>query len=357
MSVLAFGIFFTIFSLVLALINFAVLKGILLAVGLKFPVLFIGVTAIILSLCFVGATLLSRAYSGVIVKCFYMTAAYWVGFSLMAIFIFPFSCLAALLFKEYKQTLFIAGFTLALLAAVYAAIHALDRKVKETMIPFKANLTLVQISDVHFGVVNGPKYLVELVKKINGLNPDAVLFTGDLVDGTTHLEKETLLPLKALKAPAYFVSGNHDYFDGVERVYKAVEEAGVFVLDNKSVEVKGVQIGGINYSIQKTHLREALSSLKWKNEKPRILMYHEPKDIQDAEASGVDLMLSGHTHGGQIIPFNFLVRIPFKYMKGLYKTGNMQLFVSTGCGTWGPKMRLGTDSEINLLRLKKQQKS
>ena len=86
-------------------------------------------------------------------------------------------------------------------------------------------------------------------------------------------------------------------------------------------------------------------------------MYHEPKDIQDAEASGVDLMLSGHTHGGQIIPFNFLVRIPFKYMKGLYKTGNMQLFVSTGCGTWGPKMRLGTDSEINLLRLKKQQKS
>ncbi|OGF47126.1 MAG: hypothetical protein A2452_00405 [Candidatus Firestonebacteria bacterium RIFOXYC2_FULL_39_67] len=151
----------------------------------------------------------------------------------------------------------------------------------------------------------------------------------------------TLLPLKQLKAPAYFVSGNHDFIDGLEIVYRAVEESGVTVLDNKSIELKGVQLGGLSFAFNKVNLKKELLS-------------HEPKGIKEIEAAGIDLMLSGHTHGGQIIPFNFLVRLPYGYMYGLYKIGTLTLFVSSGCGTWGPKMRLGTDSEISLILLRQK---
>ena len=352
MSVLAFGIFFTTFSFVLALINFAVLKGILIALGVKLSLPAISIAALLLSLSFISTTLLSRSFGGGLVRVLYMAASYWVGFALMCGFVFLVLYLPGKFLPEYRRVLYLAGLGVAFLSALYAGIHALERKVKETTIPFKTNLTLLQVSDVHFGVVNGPKYMVELVKEINGLKPDAVLFTGDLVDGTTHIEKETLSPLKGLKVPAYFVSGNHDMFDGLDRVYKAVEDSGVIILDGKVVELKGVQLGGVGYSFDKDYLKKSLRTLKWEQGKPKILLYHEPRGMDDIKASGIDLVLSGHTHGGQIIPFNFLVSLPYGYMKGLYNIGGMQLFVSTGCGTWGPKMRIGTDSEINVLRLK-----
>ncbi|OGF49454.1 MAG: hypothetical protein A2231_12235, partial [Candidatus Firestonebacteria bacterium RIFOXYA2_FULL_40_8] len=299
---------------------------------------------------------IARYYSGSAVTLFYMIISYWVGFALMCGFVFLFLLLPAAIWPGAKNLVFITGTCLALIASVYATVHALERKIKETIIPFRENLTLVQVSDVHYGVVNASKYLAELAQEINGLNPDAVFFTGDIVDGTTHLEKGSLLPLKQLKAPAYFVSGNHDFIDGLEEVYQAVEEAGITVLDNKTVEIKGSQIGGLSFTFKKVNLKEGLTALNFKNDRPKILLYHEPRGVKEIESAGVDLLLCGHTHGGQIIPFNILVRVLYPYMAGLYKIGNMQLFVSTGCGTWGPKMRLGTDSEINLLKLRKTEK-
>jgi len=353
LPVLGFSVFFTIFSLVLALINFAVLKGMAFALELKLPLPVFILAAALLSLLFISSTLLSRSFGGSFIRIFYMAASYWVGFALMCGFVFLIILLPGMLLPEYKRLFYFAGFCLAFLSALYAGVHALDRKVKETIIPFKTDLSLLQVSDVHFGVVNGPKYMIELVNEINGIKPDAVLFTGDLVDGTTHIEKDTLAPLKDLKVPAYFVSGNHDVFDGLNRVYQAVAEAGVTILDGRVVEIKGVQLGGAGYSFKKEALKETLQSLKWKDGKPKILLYHEPKGMEEIRAAGIDLVLSGHTHGGQIIPFNFLVAIPYSYMKGLYNINGLQLFVSTGCGTWGPKMRIGTDSEINFLKLKK----
>ena len=353
MSPLVFTLFFSVFTVCFALINFGVLKGLVIAFGLKLPVPYLILISVLMGVLFLGATVLARYYSGSFVRLFYIVVSHWVGFALICGFIFFLLILPGKLLPEYKKIIFLAGTGIALLASIYATVHALERRVKETVIPFKEKLTLVQVSDVHFGVVNGVDYLADLVKEINALNPDAVLFTGDLVDGTTHIDKEMLLPLKQLKSPAYFVSGNHDFIDGLETVYQAVEEAGITILDNKCVELKGVQLGGLSFAFYNPGLKESLDSIKFKKDKPVILMYHEPKGTAEIEAAGVDLMLSGHTHGGQIIPFNFLVRLPYRYMAGLYKIGNLQLFVSTGCGTWGPKMRLGTDSEINLLKLEK----
>ena len=206
----------------------------------------------------------------------------------------------------------------------------------------------------HAGPDPRRRHLEQLVEKTNALNPDLVLITGDLVDPQGNLTSDSLTPLNALTAPAYFVTGNHERYVGLDKVMSLLEKTSVIMLRNEVVLFDSLQLIGIDDSDNPDQVRRNLSGLELNPDMYTILLYHQPEGFKDAEAAGVDLMLSGHTHNGQIWPFNRVVRLRFKYVKGLHKIGNMKLYVSTGSGTWGPPMRLGSRNLITLIKLVKK---
>ena len=124
------------------------------------------------------------------------------------------------------------------------------------------------------------------------------------------------------------------------------------ILRNELVVFNQIQVIGVEYSFEHDHLKNTLKRLKINYDTPSILLYHIPKGLKEANEVGIDLQLSGHTHNGQIMPFNFLVKLMFPYINGLYEYKGTKLYVSPGTGTWGPPMRIGSNCEITLIKLK-----
>ncbi len=161
-------------------------------------------------------------------------------------------------------------------------------------------------------------------------------------------------PFNKLRAEIYFVNGNHETYEGINKVNELFNKSKITVLDNKVVPFDGIQFVGVTYSETKNHLKTILSKLKLNESKPAILLYHAPDELKIAEKEGIDLQLSGHTHAGQIAPFNLITMLRYPRYRGLYNIGKMKLYVSPGTGTWGPYMRLGSKNEITLLKLTKK---
>jgi predicted MPP superfamily phosphohydrolase len=206
-------------------------------------------------------------------------------------------------------------------------------------------LRAVQLSDIHIGSVHNSNYLQSIVEKTNALNPDVVFITGDLVDGSAPMHAGMFDELKGLKAPAYMILGNHETYEGVPEFLEIVKTTGIPVLRDEAVEFKGVQIVGLDFKDERGNAsRQYLKTVDYS--KPTIVLHHIPVGVDEMK-SGV--MLSGHTHNGQIIPWNLFVRMAFKHVHGLYKTGDAYIYVSPGTGTWGPPMRLGSWNQITLL--------
>jgi uncharacterized protein len=235
-------------------------------------------------------------------------------------------------------------------------LEKVDVKIKNLEKPY----SLVQLSDIHIGGLINQKFIANLVKKVNSLKPDLVVITGDLVDTQLHYAKKALDELTNLQSKygTFFIVGNHEYFHGVDSIIKHVSSLGIKVLENENVyigeEDKGFNLAGV-YDIMgyrakayEPDLNKALDGILINN--PTILLAHQPKFIK--EVKDVDLVLSGHTHGGQIAPFNLLVRLQQPYIKGLHQHNeNTQIYVNKGTGFWGPPMRLGASSEITYLTL------
>lgn len=139
----------------------------------------------------------------------------------------------------------------------------------------------------------------------------------------------------------------------MSEVLPIIKNTGVNIIDNEVVDFQGIQIVGVSYHMVPEHLEQELSKLNLDKNKPTVLMYHEPRDSEVANKFGVDLMLSGHTHNGQLFPFNLFVLMVYPKIYGVYDIGDMILRVSSGTGTWGPPMRLGSNNEITFLDLKK----
>jgi hypothetical protein len=217
----------------------------------------------------------------------------------------------------------------------------------------KTPLKIVQLSDIHVGTINNFSYLEKIVEKVNAENPDLVFITGDLFDGSAPIIPETLKPLDDLSAKTFFSTGNHEAYEGIEKVRITLANSSVTLLENSLFIQDGIQIIGANDpSIQpKKSLQKILEVLPIDRGVPTILMYHQPKDWVVAQKFGIDLQLSGHTHNGQIFPFNLLVKIPFPNIKGLYTKDNVYLYTSPGTGTWGPPLRFGSRSEITVFHL------
>ena len=217
-------------------------------------------------------------------------------------------------------------------------------------------LTVLVISDTHLGTLLGKRWMSRLVRRLDPLHPDLVLIVGDLVDGNVD-HVQTLLPvLKQLQASlgAWAVTGNHEYYAGAER---CVASAGYTVLRDRWAEVTpGLVVAGVDdltarrqFGLPDHPLDKALDKLPPGGV---ILLSHTPWEVEHAAAGGAGLMLSGHTHNGQLWPFNYLVRLRYPFVSGRYQIGRMTLLVGQGTGTWGPRMRLWGPGEILSLKLR-----
>ena len=219
-------------------------------------------------------------------------------------------------------------------------------------------LTVLQVSDVHYGMLVENGRLSEMVARINELRPDIVVITGDLVDeSVSHMERmaEPLSKLKS-RLGVFAITGNHEYYAGVDRVVAIMEGVGIRVLRNQVAVLPGIQLLGIDdptgarrVGAPVPDFNRLVSTLDPR--KPSILLYHHPQNFEKAAGAGVGLQLSGHTHGSQVLPLRPISHILFPHLRGLYSQGNSYMYVSRGVGTGGPPMRLGSPPELVFIRL------
>jgi hypothetical protein len=238
----------------------------------------------------------------------------------------------------------------ASLASIYAGIHASQLRIVTHKIPAPVDLRLVQISDLHLGSVSAG-YAQKVVSAINALNPDAVLITGDILDTATEISTDGLRPFKQLKAPIFCVTGNHETYAPLEEAVAAMRSAGFCVLRGDTVDFKGIRLIGFDDDQSPSALKTLLAGTKIDRSAFNVLLFHRPNGFPDAAQAGIDLMLAGHTHGGQLFPFTVFIAYRYPYPYGLYHLGKSTLYTTQGVGTWGPRMRLGTTPEIVVLDL------
>lgn len=214
-------------------------------------------------------------------------------------------------------------------------------------------ISIAHLSDVHFGSVRHREIIDDVSEKLNELDCDLAIISGDLADGSCVVEIDDFMAFSEVKMPIVFTPGNHDYYMGIDDVITACKNAGVTVLDNESIEIEGVNICGLSYRHSDRGFPEFDSSVI-KPDLVNIINYHVPYYWDEFSKLGFDVQLSGHTHGGQFYPAVWFAELMFKYNRGLFKNDlGRYLHVTTGVGSMDVPMRWGTNSEISILRLKK----
>ncbi len=292
-----------------------------------------------LSVSFVAASLLAFRYTNALVRAFYRAAAVWLGLVSFLIFaavsswiIFGVAQLSGLYMNFHRSVEWL--FAAAVLAGLYGVLNASWTRITRTTVRL-ANLPAAWrgrraalISDVHLGHVRNGSFLRRMIAKVLKEGPDAILHG------------------------VYCVAGNHEQFGDDSKYLHAVAAAGVRVLNNEKVEVDGLQIIGVPYrsATRDSHLASALHGIGVDRDRASILLTHAPDHPEIAEAAGVSLQLSGHTHLGQFVPWSWMARRIYRqFVYGLSRIGKMQVFTSSGAGTWGPPLRLGSNPEIVML--------
>jgi len=325
----------------------------------------LSIVTAILSISFVAASVLAFSYTGAPVRAFYKAAAIWMGFLSFLLLAAPLAWISLgigsafgipLNFHHLVQWLFAVAMVLGIFGVFNAGWTRITRaRVKLENLPdaWRGRKAAV-ISDVHLGHVRHRNFLERLVAKILREEPDAVFILGDLFDGTAIDAREATKPLTQLTAPhgVYFVAGNHEQFGDDSKYLNAVSATGVRVLKNEKVNLDGLQVVGVPYRDASMNggLAAALRHVSIDKDRASILLVHAPDDPHTAEAHGFSLQLSGHTHLGQFIPWSWMARRIYRqFVYGLSRIGKMQVFTSSGAGTWGPPLRLGSNPEIVML--------
>lgn len=221
----------------------------------------------------------------------------------------------------------------------------------------RKTLNIVMASDIHLSSIIGRSRIDHLVEKINSLSPDVVLLPGDILDGDLNpvIDQNLGESLRRIKAPlgVYAVTGNHEFYGGIERACEYITEHGVKMLRDTMVFLDSsfYIVGREDREVRK---RKTLSELMENADKkfPVILMDHQPFHLEEAEANGIDLQLSGHTHHGQMWPNNYITDMVYELDYGYLVKGSTHIYVSSGVGTWGPPIRIAADPEIVNVRMR-----
>ena len=321
---------------------------------LTWSLLFLGVS-------FFVSTFLSHVADNVFTRGYYLASGFWVGFlinlllffALIWIFSWP---------ESFKHILpsqnILAGIAIfaAIVYSIYGVWNAFSPKIINIDVAID-NLPkqwigkkIVQISDVHLGHVYREDYLNNVVEKINKLDPEVVVITGDLFDGTDGNIDSFLSILDKIKAPVFFATGNHETYLGLDKVYSAIAKTKIMPLRDKLENINGLQFIGIDYPLRGNDrdISKIIPEMNgWNEFAPSVLLIHEPLQIENAKKIGISLQLSGHTHRGQLFPFNFITALIFGgYDHGFKREGSFAIYTSSGLGGWGPPMRTENHSEI-----------
>src|ERR1700674_641292 len=316
----------------------------------------------VLSVSFLAATLLAFRYSNPAVRTLYRIAAVWLGIVSFLFFaaglswvVFGATWLAGvdLSFHKIVEVLYAA----AVLSGITGVLNAGWTRIRRIAVRLE-NLpeswrgrTAALISDLHLGHVRNGGFLRRIVAKVMRESPDAVFLAGDLYDGTAIDAAKAAEPLRGLRAPhgTYFVAGNHEQFGDDSRYLEAISNAGVRVLHNEKVEADQLQIVGVpyNHATQDEHFQKVLRQIGVDRHRASILLTHAPDRPHIAEQEGISLQVSGHTHVGQFFPWTLMARRIYRqFVYGLSRIGKMLVYTSSGAGTWGPPLRLGSSPEI-----------
>lgn len=341
-SVMRAGAFALMFAIVVS-VNYYVFDRTAGLLGLGFRWLSIGYALSLAALLLVGflvRTSSGRGTKGLFVA---VTTAYGLEFAtLFALLVLePLDLIFSL--PNQEAGVAIVSFVFAL--AIVSAVNAQLLYVRTIRLPFVRRLRVVQISDIHIGVVHGKRYLAGLVRRVNALKPDLVLITGDIISGAMDPSRTGLDGLAGLEAPAYLAPGNHEFYEGMEGMRAAIPR-NVRMLNDEEVDMGRYSIFGLDFLGDQgvSGARE----LDRNFQKPVIMMAHVPQFLDLPEGS---IILSGHYHAGQVFPFNFLGYLFVKNFRGFHRRGGVTLYVSPGTATWGPPMRFGSRNEITLLEL------
>ena len=386
---LTFAIFFTFALLILGGIHFYFYFRLVVMPNLPVPWRTVAkVVFIALPLSFPISFLVGRVLDVSFARCLLYPIYIWLGVMLMLFFallaielIHGIAWLGARLaghkhlVEDPGRRLFlarvIAGTAAAtvLTAAGYAVWHGLGRLVVkrvEVVLPklpaAMDGFSIAQLTDLHLGAMRSGSWFQEVVERTNSLKPDLIAITGDLADATV----DQLIGGEAvgeLTAPhgVFFVTGNHEYFFDLHGWLKKLEQLGVRVLRNERVPIRRgdavFDLAGVDdhegRRLAPGHGADVPKAMKDRDpDRAAVLLAHQPRAVREASKHGVGLVLAGHTHGGQIWPWNYLVYLQQPYVSGLHDHKGTQIYVSEGTGFWGPPMRLGSTAEITLITLR-----
>jgi uncharacterized protein len=299
--------------------------------SLFLPIKIIGYLWIVI----IGYSLILLPLANILVYLLKRKGVFWIGFTVIGMFLFIFG---------------------------YGLYHAWTPIVRTYDIQINKNtesdaIKIMMASDLHLGQIVGEKHLQRLVDIANEVQPDIILIPGDLIDDyiEPYIENDMGRTMAKLHAPlgVYAVSGNHDYYgNDLDILVEEVEKVGIQMLMDESVLINDdFYIVGRNdlTDEKRKEVRDIVRGLD--HTKPIIMMDHQPKELDIAEEQGVDLLLSGHTHRGQLAPAHLITSRIFENDWGYLEKGNLHSLVSSGFGTWGPPLRIGSQAEVMVINL------
>lgn len=366
MNIIQFIIFVVIFSLIYLGGNYFVFSQIIsgLSLNLNWSIL-VRLFFWISALTFVLGEFLSRKQVSLWVKPIAYYGSIWLGVISISFTIFFLRFLFLIFLRSsgfrYYSALFsvLAALALSLFSLYNAARPEMVKylTIKTSKLPKDiSRFTIVQLSDLHLNFLKSPERLKKIIEKTNSLNPDLVVITGDLVDADVGKIDGICEAFKSLKSRhgAFAITGNHEFYAGLDKFYRALSCAHIAALRNEHRAVAGfIELVGIDDPEAERFLHEKIDlAAAFGNPAPVdphkfvLFLSHRPDYFDRARKIGIDLQLSGHTHAGQIPPVDLLEFLFYKYFFGLYQKSDGTLYTTSGTGYWGPPMRLFSRSEI-----------
>lgn len=319
-----------------------------------------------LSVSFILSTLLVHWHENTLTEKLYHISAVWLGImwnlTLATVALWVLWVLQKVSGLDFSLSHFAyVALVVAGAYSLYGLWNAQNPRIKYITVPMRdiprhwEGITAVQLSDIHLGAIHRYRFMERVIAKTNEVKPDVVFITGDLFDGAGQKLNHLASPINDLHAPkgVYYITGNHETYVSLEKSLAAVRETKARILDDEAIDLEGMQILGVSYPEVGEKKDFDPIARRLDPTRPSIVLYHEPKPalVKLFKDAGARLMLSGHTHLGQMWPFNFITRKVYKGDDyGLHTEGDFSIYTSSGVGTWGPPMRTGNRPEIVVMK-------